>query len=136
MTYLLRVKLDKDLNISIGKLGEIEFGKGIYLYVGSAKKGFQDRVRRHLSGSKKIFWHIDYLLSSRFTKIEGVWVSKKNQECQTAGYFLKKGCSFVERFGSSDCRCRSHLFFFDKNSKVIEDPLKQKGFIYSDKSSI
>ena len=43
-------------------LSEFLLKKGIYIYTGSAKKNIDSRIKRHLSNSKKLHWHIDYLL--------------------------------------------------------------------------
>ena len=39
--------------------------KGLYLYVGSAKKGLEQRLARHMKKRKNRFWHIDYITSRR-----------------------------------------------------------------------
>ncbi|RKY43499.1 MAG: GIY-YIG nuclease family protein, partial [Candidatus Omnitrophota bacterium] len=74
-TYLLEVSNKIDKEIKIGRLGQIEFKKGIYLYVGSAKKGLISRLRRHISKKKKLFWHIDYFLSQEKVSIEKIWLT-------------------------------------------------------------
>jgi Uri superfamily endonuclease len=63
-TYCLITQLNKNSTIKVGKLGEIDFKKGYYVYVGSALNSIDSRVWRHLSKEKKLFWHIDYLLNS------------------------------------------------------------------------
>ncbi len=62
--YFLLIKLAISKEIVIGKLGSMQFRKGYYIYVGSAmgNGGLRARVGRHLSGQKKMHWHIDYLL--------------------------------------------------------------------------
>ena len=72
-TYCLIINVKKDVKIKIGKvLGEIEFKKGCYLYVGSAMNSLEKRVQRHLSKDKKKHWHIDYLLLNDSSNIENV----------------------------------------------------------------
>ena len=107
-TYQLYIKLSKEIKIQIGKLGSFVFPIGIYIYTGSAKTNFDERIKRHYSKDKKIRWHIDYLLSNKFTRI--VKVEKyKTLECvvnqQTKGKIL------IQKFGASDCTngCSSHL---------------------------
>jgi Uri superfamily endonuclease len=135
MNYILWIALDKDIQTKIGSLGRINFKKGVYLYVGSAKKNFKPRIERHLVKKKKIFWHIDYLLSSNDAKIKQIWITNKIKECNIAQFLYKKGYSFINRFGSSDCNCRSHLFFINKGAREAQSLLKKKGFIkYADKN--
>ncbi len=49
--------------MKVGKLGEFFFPQGVYLYSGSARGlgGLSSRLQRHLLGSSKKHWHIDYL---------------------------------------------------------------------------
>ena len=61
-SYILLFLLPNSKEISIGKLGRLLFKKGVYLYVGSAMNGLEQRIQRHLRTEKKIHWHIDYLL--------------------------------------------------------------------------
>jgi Uri superfamily endonuclease len=60
--YTLVINLDSDTEIDVGSLGSILFPRGSYLYIGSAINGIEGRVTRHLRKTKKIHWHIDYLL--------------------------------------------------------------------------
>jgi len=136
MNYILRIALDKDVQTKIGSLGRINFKRGDYLYVGSAKKNFKPRIERHLVKKKKIFWHIDYLLSLNGAKIKQIWTTNKDKECKIAEFLYNKGYSFIDRFGSSDCNCPSHLFFINKGAKKVRDLLKKKGFVkYADKNT-
>jgi len=114
-TYVLEIKLDKRTALSVGKLSKepIDFRRGYYYYCGSAlgKNGLYNRVRRHLSKEKKIRWHIDYLLGKG--KITDVIFDAEpvRKECIYAMKYLESGLSPVPDFGSSDCKCISHLFF-------------------------
>ncbi|MEM5883106.1 MAG: GIY-YIG nuclease family protein [Candidatus Aenigmatarchaeota archaeon] len=114
--YLLFIRLKKNERIKIGKLGSFNFKKGFYVYSGSALKNLEARIERHRRKRKKKFWHIDYLLASKNAKI--VYVigiqTKKRIECK-----LNKIVSsfpgakiLAEKFGSSDCKCKSHLVYF------------------------
>jgi len=135
MNYILWIALDKDTQTKIGRLGRINFKRGVYLYVGSAKKNFKARIGRHLTKKKKLFWHIDYLLSFNGAKIEQIWITNKDKECRIAQSFRKKGYSFINRFGSSDCNCLSHLFFINKGARETQGLLEERGFIeYADKN--
>ncbi len=116
--YVLIIHLKMNRKISIGKLGLIEFKKGIYFYAGSAFNGIQARVKRHLKKNKKLFWHIDYFLKK--ADILGVLTIETNDrkaECKTAQN-LKKCFSYIKNFGSSDCDCISHLFYYDAKNYI------------------
>jgi hypothetical protein len=70
--YSLIIDLKREKTIRVGQLGEAVFPAGTYVYTGSAMKGLGARLRRHCAKTKKIHWHIDYLLTlpdARITKI-------------------------------------------------------------------
>ncbi len=121
------LKLKAKQNLSPGQLKTTEFKPGIYLYIGSARNGLSGRIARHLRMEKKTFWHIDYLLQK--AQIEEVWV-KRNvfDECQSlrdAKNLLKNSSFPLKKFGSSDCRCPSHLVYLP-NSKADFQPMRKK----------
>ena len=120
-TYWLIIQLNNSSTIKVGKLGEMDFKKGYYVYVGSALNSIDSRVRRHLSKEKKLFWHIDYLLNSPNSNVEEVILERSPEkwECNVAVEISKKGIS-TDRFGCSDCKCSSHLFYFE-SKKSAED---------------
>ena len=109
-SYILLIKLPAEEIITVGGLKAIRFSPGYYAYVGSAMNGLEARVNRHLRQNKKIHWHIDYLLQR--VAISSIILSETTDrtECAVAGA-LNRQFEAVSRFGSSDCRCRSHLFF-------------------------
>lgn len=112
-SYILFMELSKENVFQIGKKGYITFPAAWYVYVGSAMNGIQQRVKRHLSKSKKKHWHIDYFLEN--VKIHQIFVkeSKMKEECVIAQQFAEIFDS-IPSFGSSDCSCESHLFFGEK----------------------
>ncbi len=112
-TYCLIIYLRKDTTIEIGKRGSINFIRGYYVYVGSALNSLESRLKRHLSPDKKLFWHVDYLLNSPNAGIEEIVfaVDEGKWECALAAEVSKEGVE-VWGFGSSDCKCSSHLFNF------------------------
>jgi len=116
--YLLIINVNKPTTIRVGKLGKIKF-QGDYVYVGSAMTGLDKRIARHLKKSeeKKKFWHIDYLLASKNTRIIKVIKkpSLKKQECLIAREISKKAKEQIKGFGCSDCKCKSHLFKIKRN---------------------
>ncbi len=119
-TYCLIIKLKKDSTISIGKIGQLNFKKGNYIYVGSALNSIDARVKRHLKSDKKLFWHIDYLLNSSNSSIDKIILERSNikWECVIAKEIAKEGIG-ITKFGCSDCKCDSHLFYF-KNFQIAE----------------
>lgn len=108
--YLLEIELEKTKRIKVGALGLLTLPKGRYFYVGSAQNNMQKRIERHLSDSKKVRWHIDYLLSENNVKVINVYykIAEKIEECITAKKMLDIGYG-MKGFGSSDCKCPSHL---------------------------
>lgn len=108
------IKVKKNIKQKIGKLEEVKFDKGDYIYVGSAQNGIEKRIMRHLKKRKKEFWHIDYLLANRDVAINKIYCKegKKEEECGTAKELMKHGKP-ITRFGCSDCNCKSHLFKID-----------------------
>jgi Uri superfamily endonuclease len=116
--YVLTIWLSRDVKKRVGSLGEVLFEKGLYAYVGSAQNNLDKRINRHLSKSKKVFWHIDHLLDSDFASVPGAFVKEggKEEECRLANSI--KG-SPVHGFGCSDCKCGAHLFRIDNPSQLL-----------------
>ena len=87
------------------------------------------RLKRHLRRSKKIYWHIDYLLKNEKVRISQMWMIPKSIECEIADVFNKEPiCELVKKgFGSSDCKCLTHLFYI-KNKEQTENILEKIGF--------
>lgn len=111
-TYALLIALEREASIAVGRLGLFAFPEGYYLYVGSARGGLQPRVRRHLGSEKRLRWHIDYLLEH--AGVVEVWYAEDLKEClwATVAREMPGARVLVPRFGSSDCRCPSHLIYF------------------------
>ncbi|MEM5828063.1 MAG: GIY-YIG nuclease family protein [Candidatus Aenigmatarchaeota archaeon] len=123
-SYILILRLEKDEKIAVGKLGEIEFKKGYYCYVGSANGKnleIEDRIRRYfkLNLEKKgnLKWHIDYLLVNPNVKIIDI-IKTKLEECKLARKVENACIESIPGFGNSDCDCESHLFFHYINPKI------------------
>ena len=121
--------MSEDFESMVGRLEEVFFKKGNYIYIGSAKGCLQLRLKRHLRKSKKIYWHIDYLLKSEKIQISQVLVIPKSIECKIADVFNEEitGELVKKGFGSSDCKCLSHLFYL-KDREKTEKILEKKGF--------
>jgi Uri superfamily endonuclease len=120
-TYILVIKLSQNSNIIIGALGSIFFPMGLYFYVGSAiattgALTLLNRIKRHVlkESHKKLHWHIDYLLKSNYSQIIRIFLipSEEKYECIIAQEIFKKSDDYINNFGSSDCSCKSHLFYF------------------------
>ena len=107
-TYQLLIRVPESRQIRIGQLGIFDFPAGSYVYTGSAKRHPEARIARHLARSKRLRWHIDYLLAA--SGVEVVEVLRFDvAECEINR--LTAGRIVVARFGASDCRagCGSHL---------------------------
>jgi len=116
-TYLLLLRLEEDREIIIGRLGNLLFPRGYYLYIGSARGpgGLQARLGRHCRRGKHPRWHIDYL-RGHVNLIE-IWAveSEERLECLWAQQLAQlPPARPIPHFGSSDCRCPSHLFHFQE----------------------
>ncbi|NNG01060.1 MAG: GIY-YIG nuclease family protein [Desulfobacteraceae bacterium] len=117
-TYALILRLPRKTVITIGKLGKIGFSGGWYAYVGSAfgPGGLRARISRHYRREKTLHWHIDYLREK--SEVTEAWITTDDQrlEHRWAGILAAGPFSGtpVRKFGSSDCRCISHLFYYCK----------------------
>lgn len=117
--YCLIINLENKTEIRIGKkLGKLKFDKGYYIYVGSAMNSLENRLNRHLMKTKKLHWHIDYLLKeAEITEI--IYNENKKVECELSQYLSTK-TGEVKDFGCSDCDCKSHLYYFKNRNEAIE----------------
>jgi len=126
--YKLVIKLAQGREIKIGKLGTFVFPNGFYVYTGSAQNGFEKRINRHLSSNKKFHWHIDYLLShAKVIKVLR-YVGNRKDECklnQVTGQSAN-AIPIVKKFGSSDCNCVTHLYYFKNIPTHLSEPCSTK----------
>jgi Uri superfamily endonuclease len=110
-TYALVIYLNRGLSLSVGALGSRYFPLGYYIYTGSALAGLGGRLGRHLRSGKVRHWHIDYLLAE--ARVVEAWccLSRDRLECRwgEAACALPGAAPLIDGFGSSDCRCRTHL---------------------------
>ena len=116
--YCLIIKNNKNRKLRIGSLGNVLFKKGYYCYVGSALNNLEKRIERHKRRNKKIKWHIDYFL--KYGKIMNVIKIETNKkiECLLSKKIMKISNGFVKGFGCSDCKCKSHLYYFKNKQKI------------------
>jgi len=105
--------------VRVGALGVLVFREGWLVYIGSAQgSGGLSRVRRHMYFSrsrKNPRWHVDYLLCSPVMHLVNAIcsITPDPLECSLARLLGSlSDATPVPRFGSSDCRCLSHLIFF------------------------
>jgi len=109
-SYILLVELPEGRTIAVGSRQDIHFPRGYYAYVGSAMNGFKSRLGHHFKEPRRPHWHIDYLLQK--ASVGGIILLETEEriEC-TVAQVLNQQFDSIPGFGSSDCRCPSHLFF-------------------------
>lgn len=112
--YHLILYLNRRLCIEVGALGQHEFPSGTYIYTGSAKRGLPQRVSRHIKKEKNCRWHIDYLTSLVSVETLVIDASGTQSECERYHRIaeLPEAEVIVRGFGSSDCKCSTHLSYF------------------------
>ncbi|MEA5511764.1 GIY-YIG nuclease family protein [Crocosphaera sp. UHCC 0190] len=117
-TYCLVFHCSTSSLVTIGKLGTYQIKPGYYCYIGSAfgQGGLNSRVQRHLQINKRHHWHLDYL-RPYLTPVE-IWYSTDTikREHQWAALLLEDEHSSIpiKKFGSSDCDCPAHLFYYEE----------------------
>lgn len=114
-TYVLILRSRDRGTTRIGSLGRLDVRPGFYVYVGSAfgPGGLRARLSRHLLGTSKPHWHIDYL--RRRAEPVAVWFQPDSLPREHRWAKILSRLPGIEpayrRFGASDCRCETHLFF-------------------------
>ena len=114
-TYLLVLRGVTEARLPVGALGELVVSPGFYLYVGSAfgPGGLRARVGRHIAGQGALRWHIDFL--RQVAQPVEAWCIPGPQRCEhgwAQSLVAAAQCRVpLARFGASDCRCPTHLFF-------------------------
>jgi len=114
-TYLLLLECNDKAGLSIGKFGKMNTEPGYYLYVGSAfgPGGIQARINHHMQIAVRPHWHIDYLRT--VAALVNAWcVYGYRYEHEWAHSLMQSEEAKVplKGFGSSDCDCTTHLFYF------------------------
>ncbi|MCC6860502.1 MAG: GIY-YIG nuclease family protein [Bryobacterales bacterium] len=114
--YALLLSCRRRAVIRIGKLGELRLRPGLYVYLGSAcgPGGLRARIGHHLRIAGRPHWHVDYLRP--WTEVQAAWCRTGREESEHDWALcirrLPGALVPLPGFGSSDCRCESHLFFF------------------------
>ena len=122
--YCLVMYLDKNRRIRAGR-HEYSFEEGFYCFVNSEPKNLYDKIKNHVSVASRaekalLRSNIDYLLQHGYI-IEVVKHRTKDRlECQFNQRVLSlPGCEIpVRGFGSSDCKCSSHLAYFEEKPRL------------------
>lgn len=115
-TYVLLFELETICRLAVGKLGQFDFPPGWYTYTGSARGpgGLTARLRHHLSIAAHPHWHMDYVRPH--ARITDIWYARSllyDEHRWAAVLAAMAGQPAVAPFfGSSDCRCATHLIHF------------------------
>lgn len=121
-TYVVVLKNEQQKAIQIGRMGEFQARKGYYVYIGSAmgSGGVVARLRHHRKISKKPHWHLDYLRTETEFYEAYALFSLDRKECAWATLIAgnEQATEPMQGFGSSDCQCDTHLFYFSSCEKM------------------
>ncbi|HJN43494.1 MAG: hypothetical protein CL477_00960 [Acidobacteria bacterium] len=115
-TYALILSCSMHAVVQIGRLGCVQLQSGYYVYVGSAfgPGGIAARLAHHVKVTPRPHWHVDYLRAHAV--LEEVWYTDdpvRREHAWAALFAQARGASIpLVGFGSSDCRCVSHLWRF------------------------
>ncbi len=84
--------------------------RGLYCYVGSAwgSGGLRARLLRHFSKTKRLRWHIDYVLQHSNPICAVIFINK--DEDYAYEYALQHCEPYIKGFGSTDTKHLTHLF--------------------------
>ena len=86
-------------------------------------KKYKNKVEDRMK--KKIFWHIDYLITNSSVTLQHTYLNLNEQstECQNLAAFSKDAeIAILSNFGSSDCKekCGGHLLTFVSPIKDLQ----------------
>jgi len=116
--YLLFIKVSKKQKITVRSGKIFDISPGYYIYIGSAKRNLSQRLKRHASKEKKLFWHIDFLLE-KGKLLSWSIVKDVKEECRLAEKIrCMYGAIPTIGFGCSDCKCESHLYYFREKPDI------------------
>ena len=139
--YILKIRLEKETEITIGALGKKIFKPGYYFYAGTAQRNLKARIDRHYSSDKKFHWHIDYFLAEAELEKDFYFKLPRAGECFLAQTLINYGGETpAAGFGASDCSCGSHLIYFSLKTgkKIVEDLIETRNLRaeFSDRAKI
>lgn len=115
-TYALILSCSTSGRLQVGRLGAMQLELGYYVYLGSAlgPGGLRTRIAHHQKRSQQPHWHIDYLRLR--VSLHSVWcvydLRRREHEWARAIETMATEAAWVPGFGTSDCGCKSHLYFF------------------------
>ena len=121
-TYALVLTSHKTSLVGIGSLGTLELQPGFYVYVGSAfgAGGLAARIGHHTQIAARPHWHIDYLRAA--CDLIEIWftteTARREHSWAEAVAQLPGAEVPMPGFGSSDCQCAAHLFWFQRPPPV------------------
>jgi len=121
-TYVLIFHLESNCRPTVGKLGSFPFPAGWYAYAGSAHGpgGLAARVGHHLRIATHPHWHMDYLRPHG--NIAEIWYGHGpavDEHRWAADLRWMAGSRApIPGFGSSDCRCDTHLIYFPNRPAI------------------
>ena len=122
-TYIVVLKSGQAKTIQIGKLAQLNIQKGYYVYIGSAMGpgGVTARLKHHCKVSTRPHWHLDYLRAETAFYNAYALHSPERKECGWAAVMAKTEAVSepMKGFGSSDCKCNTHLFYFSSKLKAV-----------------
>jgi Uri superfamily endonuclease len=115
-TYALVLACQNTSTLRIGGLGDLALQPGVYVYVGSAfgPGGLSARIKHHGQIAARPHWHIDYLRA--ICDLAEVWYTTsagRHEHSWGKAVAQMAGATVpMPGFGSSDCACEAHLFWF------------------------
>ncbi len=125
-SYFLVIRLDDKKSIKT-KGKQFILDKGFYVYVGSAMNSLEKRVERHFKKSKKLHWHIDFLLKNA-ELLRAYLIPSEMRLEETLSMEVSKYGRSIDNFGSSDVSTPSNLYQFDTEpDEILIRILKMKG---------
>ena len=145
-TYAVVLTPNQCRPVKIGKLGLLQVREGYYIYVGSAlgPGGLKARIAHHKKISDRPRWHIDYLRT--VTHLIELWYSFDSIRREHLWADIIANANGVTApfpgFGSSDCTCKSHLYFLNSKPAVnsfrrrIRGRFENHEKVFSEKLSI
>lgn len=124
--YRLLIELRRPAVVEAGRLGRHRLEPGLYVYVGSARRGLRQRVARHQRTADQRgaggHWHIDQLLKHRHAHLVEVELAVGAEECVLAARTAALPAAHVPvpGFGATDCRagCPAHLYSFPVSTRL------------------
>ena len=121
-TYALLLACRNTGTVGIGRLGTLRLQSGCYVYVGSAfgPGGLAARIKHHRRITTCPHWHMDYLRA--VCDLVEIWFTPargRHEHSWARIMALMPDAEVPMRgFGSSDCDCRTHLFWFAHSPSV------------------